>query len=500
VKKGGIIKFDVEGCVYLLNSFFKKRLSLTWTAMDTSKKKEGKMRKVFNTYIFVVLAVSLVISLTFVARGSSDQTTGVSKEHSEYTPPTNVPLGESKNMQLVGYSDLNGRGGGFKMSLQVIGNKWYLWVSHLWHRGWSILDVTDVRNPQYVNYIEGPANTGCFQVQVADDINGNPIALLGMAAAGNTWGGDSTKPNAEGLDIYDARDPYNPRFLSHWGTGTTKGLHKSFYAGGRYAYMVAAHPDYRGNILRILDIANPSNPVEVGKWAMPDQANEVPPSAGSGGLHGYPFVRGNRAYCSWKSGAIILDISDVTTPKLVSRLPFEPTFSGGCHTFWPLMDSINGRKYAWANGEATNENPCFGAVCYSALIDITDETKPFLVSVMPVPKVPSTAPFDAYCEKGGRFGPHDIHTPTAEFHYQEQREDRIYNAYFSGGLRVFDIRNPFHPKEIAYYVPPDPTVRYGSLPGPDLITSSEIVIADSRGNIYFSDKNWGIHIVRCTVP
>jgi len=31
-------KFDVEACLYLLNSFFKKRLSLPWTAMGTSKK------------------------------------------------------------------------------------------------------------------------------------------------------------------------------------------------------------------------------------------------------------------------------------------------------------------------------------------------------------------------------------------------------------------------------------------------------------------------------
>jgi len=436
------------------------------------------MRKLFKIFSIVVLAVSLVISLTCV-------TCLAQKIH--------VPKGESKNMKLVGYHDMNGRGGSFKMALQKIGDKWYLYAAHLWHSGWTILDVTNPSDPKFVNWIQGPDNTGCYQVQVADD-----LAILGFDK--KVWDGDPTKPYSVGIYIYDVKDPYNPKYLGYWSTGAERGVHKNFYVGGRYVHLAAADPGYRGSIYKILDIANPTNPVEVGRWALPGQ--EVGGTV-SGSLHGYPFVRGNRAYLSYSAaGMIILDISDVTAPKLVSQLPFVPPFGGGgCHTVYPLMNPINDRKFAWVNGEGTNETPCLGAPSYSAMVDITDEKKPFLVSIMPVPFPPKNATFESYCAKGprGRFGPHDAHHPMPGLPIYEEREDIIYNTYFAGGLRVFDITNPHHPFEIAHYVPPNPTVRYGSLPA-DLITSSEIVIADSRGNIYFTDKNWGVHIVRLTGP
>jgi len=61
--------------------------------------------------------------------------------------------------------------------------------------------------------------------------------------------------------------------------------------------------------------------------------------------------------------------------------------------------------------------------------------------------------------------------------------------------RVYDIRDPRQPKEIAYFVPGDPQVRIGTKPS-QLVAQSEDVLVDRRGCIYLSDKNHGIHILQ----
>src|SRR5688572_6596768 len=59
-----------------------------------------------------------------------------------------IPQGwKAHNMQPVGYSDMEGRPP-FKLAIKQVGGKWYLYTGHLWHDGWSIVDVTDPANPK----------------------------------------------------------------------------------------------------------------------------------------------------------------------------------------------------------------------------------------------------------------------------------------------------------------------------------------------------------------
>jgi hypothetical protein len=51
------------------------------------------------------------------------------------------------------------------------------------------------------------------------------------------------------------------------------------------------------------------------------------------------------------------------------------------------------------------------------------------------------------------------------------------------------------PKEIGYFVPPDPKIRIGTKPS-RLVAQTEDVLVDRRGCIYISDKNLGIYILR----
>ena len=73
---------------------------------------------------------------------------------------------EQRGVELVGYHDLAGRPG-FKLAMQRHGDRWYLYLGHLWHRGWSIVDVTDPRLPRLCRFLEGPRDTWTIQVQVA---------------------------------------------------------------------------------------------------------------------------------------------------------------------------------------------------------------------------------------------------------------------------------------------------------------------------------------------
>jgi len=74
----------------------------------------------------------------------------------------------------------------------------------------------------------------------------------------------------------------------------------------------------------------------------------------------------------------------------------------------------------------------------------------------------------------------------------------VYVTYFNAGLRVYDIQEERAPKEVGWFLPPDPQVRRGPLPKTGLVTQSEDVVVDARGNIFVSDKNHGVYILRHT--
>jgi hypothetical protein len=95
---------------------------------------------------------------------------------------------------------------------------------------------------------------------------------------------------------------------------------------------------------------------------------------------------------------------------------------------------------------------------------------------------------------GGRFGPHNQHHPNHQA-CLEDRDDLAYLTYFNAGLRVYDIRDARAPKEIAYFIPPDPKERIGTKPT-QLVAQAEDVLVDRRGYIYISEKNSGIFILK----
>lgn len=393
---------------------------------------------------------------------------------------------QAKGLMVVGYHDLANRPG-FKMGMQVVGGRWYLYMGSLWHRGWSILDVTEPARPELVNWVEGPDNTWTIQMQVAD---GLMVTALEEIAAG--WGGDPSRPHEAGVYIWDIADPVRPRRLSYFATGGV-GTHRNFYSGGRYLHLAASPEGYQSYIYIALDISDPGKPKEVSRWWFPGQhqaAGEAPSI--NFGLHGPAQVEDGRAYLSYgDAGMVILDVSDVEQPKLVSRLPFRPPLGSAIavHTVVPIRH----RNLALVNSEALAEE-CQEPLNFSAIVDISNEREPRLVSLLPLPEPAPGLPYSNFCQKGGRFGPHN------QQHWQGQphllRDDnKIYLTYFNAGLRIYDISDPLLPREVAYFVPENPRRRNGVLPR-TLVTQTEDVLVDARGYIYITDKNHGLFVLR----
>src|SRR5450756_30300 len=82
-----------------------------------------------------------------------------------------IPPGwAASHFEPVGYSAMDNRLGAFKMAIKKVNGRWYLYTGHLWHYGWSIVDVTDPRDPKFVKFVPGPENTWTIQMTLHDDI------------------------------------------------------------------------------------------------------------------------------------------------------------------------------------------------------------------------------------------------------------------------------------------------------------------------------------------
>jgi len=119
------------------------------------------------------------------------------------------------------------------------------------------------------------------------------------------------------------------------------------------------------------------------------------------------------------------------------------------------------------------------------------------MALMPQPLPPPQWPIKSFCERGGIFGPHNINTLLHNPAVQPQG-DLVYLTYWNAGLRIYDISAPTAPREVGYFLPPDPRRRYGPFPRDKLVAQTEDVLVDKRGYIYATDNNQGVWILKYT--
>lgn len=399
----------------------------------------------------------------------------------------------AENVELLGYHDLDGKPG-FKLQLQVTDDdRWLLYLSRFWHPGTTILDVTDPSQPEPFGEVPAPddPNVASWQVQVADG-----LLIQSLEHRPVPWGGDPSAATDEGLRVWDVRDPSQPTMLGRYRWGSS-GTHRNFYTGGRYVHVTAAVPEVEGNVYVILDIADPAAPVEVGRFALPEQtATGAAAPRQRVSLHGPPYPLDDRTYLPYgAAGVVIVDTSDPTDIREVSRLEIGAAFAStiAMHTVVPLP----ARGLAVVNTEAIaelTEEP----YNFAGIVDISDETAPRLVSLVPPPVPAPDAGYPNFNRRGGRFGPHNQHQHQGMPHLL-QDDQLVHLTWFNAGLRIYDTTDPYVPREVASFLPGDPTIRRGPLPRTALVTQSEDVLVDARGVIYLTDKNHGLHLLRATL-
>ncbi|HTG73435.1 MAG TPA: hypothetical protein VMB70_06685, partial [Terriglobia bacterium] len=97
-----------------------------------------------------------------------------------------------------------------------------------------------------------------------------------------------------------------------------------------------------------------------------------------------------------------------------------------------------------------------------------------------------------FCARG-TFGPHNLHeNRPGSF----RSEETIFATYNNAGVRVFDIRDAFAPKEIAYWVPPAPNKLVDPRPNVALAAKTADVFVTTDGVMYASDWNAGLNVLQ----
>jgi hypothetical protein len=93
----------------------------------------------------------------------------------------------------------------------------------------------------------------------------------------------------------------------------------------------------------------------------------------------------------------------------------------------------------------------------------------------------------------GNFGPHNLHENRPGTFVSEET---IFATYHNAGVRVFDIRDQYQPKEIASWVPPMPARMLDPRPrvARNALTCDCLVTTD--GIVYATDWNAGLHVLQ----
>ncbi len=406
-----------------------------------------------------------------------------------------IPAPEAKNMRLLGHHSLNGFGnGGEGLAVQRTSDGRR--ILYLAHESapvcMSIVDVTNPSAPRLLKQVRLPAPVRCNSLALSDTT---------LIIAHQT---DRVGQQPAGIDIFDVSNPADPRELAFFDTSgpRSRGAHHVGFVDGKFAYISTGAADFEptnpndDQFLMIVDVRDPRHPKEAGRWWYPGtrMGDPVPPPR----RLPKPFDTGyrlhdavvmpdhpTRAYLGYiDGGIIILDISDMRAPKMVGRLNWSPPFHGFTHTALPLFT-----RGVLVVSEESVTDKCEDFPKMIWIVDMRVES-----NLVPIATAPLPANVDALCKRGGRFGAHNVHK---NFPVPASRtlQNTVVGSFFNGGVRIYSIHDPFHPEEIAYFVP---TATPGSKIGATQINDMYV---DEQGIIYTNDRfTGGLYILQYTGP
>jgi hypothetical protein len=316
-------------------------------------------------------------------------------------------------------------------------------------------------------------------------------------------------------------DPAKPKVLTRL-LGMTD-THKNYWeCETGIAYLVSKPAGWRSRMTQVYDLSDPANPVKIRDFGLvgqqPGATGAVPVA-----IHGLVSTgpKGNRIYVAFgtnKGG--ILQIVDrekllkgpkEPTPEnllfpQVGRLDMSPL--AGAHTAMPLgkfkIPEFAREKEGAERDMVMIVSETFREECGEPrqmvyFVDATIEARPMVVSHWTVPEKSGN-----FCTRGGRFGAHSSNEDLGPPYYGKL----TFITWFNAGVRVLDIRDPYNPKEVAYFIPAitkATVARCGMIRGEqrcsNTVIQSNNAETDDRGYVYVADRsNTGLHILELTGP
>ena len=355
--------------------------------------------------------------------------------------------------------------------------------------GVQVVDASDSANPKITMALTSLAMLDPWESLKVNEKRG----LLGAVAA---YSGLDTPAT---FDVYDLTgDCSRPRMLASVPAGNL-GHEGNWAPDGRTYYSAAL-------FAAEIDVIDTTDPF------MPKMITQIPRVT-----HGLDVSDdGNRLYFAAYIGTNPtgettngngLEIYDSTLlnqrlPAESARTPAQPILLGS--VYWPdggaaqhpIPVTIQGKKYVIFVDEGSNG--------MARIIDINDEAHPFVVSKlkleidMDTPEMADLRSADATNGVGSfQYNGHYCGVP------QRDEPGVVACSYFWSGVRVFDIRDPYHPREIAYYNPGGraevgPQSQNGAVPTNAGYASAQVRFVKERGEIWFTDQSWGFMAVKLT--
>lgn len=470
-------------------------------------------------------------------------------------PPNPVDQQSQWNMELAGYSDLQGRSAYQPIIINENGRE----IAYIGHHtgtgmnsitgvvepnGTSIVDVTDPSKTKYLAHIPG-SSAGSEEAGGAEMVRVCGGDVLPHGGRGKWY---LLRPNGETAhEVYDVTDPAHPVLLTVVVRGLT-GTHKSWWeCDTGIAYLVGNSPPEGwkgGNHMKIYDLSDPAKPKYIRDFGLLGQQPGATSHEGvvpAIGIHG-PISAGadkNRVYAAYGTGSNgVIQILDRKKLLTAFENPVKPTTEEmlapqigfiamspdqGAHTVFPVLGEpipefqghtvLKKRDFLIVPSESSRGDHCSPGPGgdrpgphLAFMVDISNEATPWPVATFRVPENPGN-----FCGRGGRFGVHSV----AESFYPPYYGKLAIFSWFNAGIRVFDIRDPFAVQEIAYFIPapnkntmaycPDgvshPTGDPKITPECVRVIETNNVEVDDRGLIYSADRaGSGLHILRLTGP
>ncbi|MEK6789257.1 MAG: hypothetical protein AABY68_09935 [Pseudomonadota bacterium] len=335
--------------------------------------------------------------------------------------------------------------------------------------GVNVLDMSDPTKPVLTAKLMTPAMLSPHESLLVNQKRGVLAAVMGNPAFG---------PGV--VDIYDiSQDCRRPVLKSVAPVGTL-GHESGFSPDGMTFY--SASPGTP--TLTPIDLTNLSVPLPLTILQIASHGVSISDD-------------GNRAYLSTSDGLKILDVSEIQARKPSPKAPEISALS------WPSISipqntmpiTIKGKPYLVEIDEYTDAlNGGPGNIGAGRIIDISDETKPKVISNL---RLQVHQPEN----KAARDGDPGANLPVQGYggHYCNvpSRVDPTIVAcsMIISGLRIFDIRDPYHPREVAYFnAPVSPRL---ILEASNWAMSSPSFVPE-RKEIWYSDGYSGFYAIRVT--